>query len=70
MTDHSDQNFSTILHMFGNRDQDAGHGQASQASGSNHSLTDQCHVNNQMLAQLNALCARLDNMESSIEKKG
>ena len=45
----------------------AGKGQAPQTSGSNQNSTDQNHINTQILAQLNALGARLDSMENSIK---
>ena len=68
MIDQSDQNLSSTSHMFGNWVQDAGQGQVPQDSGSNHSLTDQSHINSPILAQLSSLGAQLDNMEISIIK--
>ena len=66
LVDHSDQNLSSDSHVF-ERVHNAGKGQASQALGSNHKSTDQNDINTQILAQLKALGARLDNMESSMK---
>ena len=66
MVDHSDQNLSSDSHVLDrvhNTDKD----HAPQAMGSNHSNVDQNHINTQILAQLSALGARLDSMESSIK---
>ena len=55
LIDHSDQKLSPMSHSFGHQVQDANQIQASRASGSNHTFTDQFHINSQILAQLSAL---------------
>ena len=66
LIDNSHQNLSPVSHGFGPWVQESDQGQASQASGLNHSLTDQSHINSQILAQLSALGTRY--MESSMKK--
>ena len=63
LIDHSDQNLSPHSHVFEQRVHNAGKDLEPQASGSNHTSTDQ----NQILAQFSALGARLDSMESSLK---
>ena len=68
LIEHSDQNLSPIHTPLQSGVTETSHGQASQASGSNRDLTDQNHINPQILAQLRALGARLDSMENSMKK--
>ena len=49
--------------MSGNRVHDAREGQAQQISGMNPSLSEQSHINSQILATLSALGACLDTVE-------
>ena len=58
--DHSDQNLSSDSQVF-DRVHNTGKGHH------NHNPTDKNHISTQILAQLNVLGARLDNMESSMK---
>ena len=66
LVDHSDQNLSPIPHGL-ERVHKAGRGHTPQSMGSNQTDVDQNHINTQILAQLTALGARLDNMKSSMK---
>ena len=66
LVDHSDQNLSPTSHNSEGI-HNASKGHAPQSMGSNRNDVDQNHINTQILAQLNALGARLDNMESSMK---
>ena len=66
LVEHSDQNLSSVFHVL-DRVHNTGKGHALQATGSNQSNVDQNHINTKILAQVSALGARLDNMESSIK---
>ena len=69
LIEHFDQNLSSSPVISGHGVQKARQGQASQASGSNVALTEQQHIINiQIVSCLNALGARLDNMENSMKK--
>ena len=68
LVDHSDQNLSSSPVTFGSGVENARQGQASQASGSNATLTEHHHIDSQILLQLSALGARLDSMENSFIK--
>ena len=67
LIDHSDQNLPPNSHAFDHQVHKADKGQAPQASGLNHISMDQNHINSKILAQLSALGARLDSMESSMK---
>ena len=66
LVDHSDQNLSPTPHGLEGVHK-AGRGHTPQSMGSNQTDVDQNHINTQILAQLTALGARLDNMESSMK---
>ena len=63
LVDHSDQNLSPTPHGLEGVHK-AGRGHTPQSMGSNQTDVDQNHINTEILAQLTALGARLDNMES------
>ena len=67
LIDHSDQNLSPNPHVFDHQVYKPDKGQAPQASGSNQISMDQNHISSKVLAQLSALGARLDSMESSMK---
>ena len=66
LVDHSDQNLSSESHGF-DRVHNAGKGHTPQPMGSNQSNVDQNQIYTQILAQLSALGARLDSMESTMK---
>ena len=68
LVDHSDQNLSLTPHNL-EEVYNAGKSHTPQAMGSNLSHVDQNHINTQILAQLSALGARLDSMESSMKSR-
>ena len=67
LVEHSDQNFSSDSHVFEPWIHNAAKGQVTQASGSNHTSMDRNHIDNQIVAQLSALGARLESMESCMK---